>query len=199
MSEKNPDGFMGSPDGEIEAAAVAAGVPSICPAINDGADTEGEQDAFADNAEDVATEETRRKIELFAWADGALGLSEAELELELEDAVKHFNLTRGALKQIIKARRADKSKAEAKRSAAAPSLTTVRTTSNTTPPTSRFQIAAYLLGSSMIMDAHFGRRFAGRGSTLKLLPGMRAATTGVLISLLRTATGGRESSQSLMP
>ena len=51
---------------------------------------------------------------MFAWADGALGLSEAELELELEDAVKHFNMTRGALKQIIKARRADKSKAEAK-------------------------------------------------------------------------------------
>jgi hypothetical protein len=58
MSAKNPDGFMGSPDGEIEAAAVAAGVPSICPAINDGADAEGEQDAFADNAEDVATEES---------------------------------------------------------------------------------------------------------------------------------------------
>ena len=40
MSATNPDGLMGSPDGEIEAAAVAAGVPSICPAIDDGAEAE---------------------------------------------------------------------------------------------------------------------------------------------------------------
>ena len=45
MSEKNPDGFMGSPDGEIEAAAVAAGVPSICPAIDDGAEAEARSSA----------------------------------------------------------------------------------------------------------------------------------------------------------
>ena len=96
MSAINPDGFMESPDGEIEAAAVAAGVPSICPAIDDGADAEGEQDAFAGNAEDVAADETRRKIELFAWADSVLGLNEADLELALEDAVKHFKMTRAS-------------------------------------------------------------------------------------------------------
>ena len=36
----NSDGLMGLPDGEIEAAAVLAGVPSICPAIDDGAEAE---------------------------------------------------------------------------------------------------------------------------------------------------------------
>ena len=41
----------------------------------------GEQDAFADNADDIAADETRRKIELFAWADSVLGLNEADLEL----------------------------------------------------------------------------------------------------------------------
>ena len=111
---------MGSPDGEIEAAAVAAGVPSICPAIDDGADAEGEQDAFADNAEEVAAEETRRKIELFAWADSVLGLNEADLELELDDAVKDFKMTRASLKRIIAARRSEKAKAKAGRSRAEP-------------------------------------------------------------------------------
>ena len=53
------DGPMESPDGEVEAAAVAAGVPSICPANDDDAETE--QDAFAGSAEDVAAEETRRE------------------------------------------------------------------------------------------------------------------------------------------
>ena len=110
---------MEPPDGEIEAAAVLAGVPSICPANDDGAEAESgeataEQDAFAGSAEEVAAEETRRKIELFDWADSVLELNEADLELALEDAVKHFNMTRGRLKQIIKARRADKSKAEAR-------------------------------------------------------------------------------------
>ena len=86
------DGPMGSTDGEVEDAAVAAGVPSICPANDD--DVDAEQDAFAGNAEDVAAEETRRKIELFAWADSVLGLNEADLELALEDAVKRFKRTR---------------------------------------------------------------------------------------------------------
>jgi len=67
------DGPMESPDGEMEAPPVAAGVPSICPAIDDGADAE--RDAFAGSAEDVAAEETRRKIDLFAWADSVLGLN----------------------------------------------------------------------------------------------------------------------------
>ena len=40
MLAKNSDGFMGLPDGEIEAAAVLAGVPSICPA-DDEAPTRG--------------------------------------------------------------------------------------------------------------------------------------------------------------
>ena len=40
MSAMNPDGLMESPDGEIEAAAVAAGVPSICPANDDDAEAE---------------------------------------------------------------------------------------------------------------------------------------------------------------
>ena len=62
----NSDGLMGLPDGEIEAAAVLAGVPSICPANDDDAEVNSseanaEQDAFAGSAEDVAAEETRRK------------------------------------------------------------------------------------------------------------------------------------------
>jgi hypothetical protein len=77
------DGPVGSTDGELEGAAGAAAVPSICPANDDDADAE--QDAFTGSAEDVAAEETRRKIELFAWADGVLGLNEADLELALED------------------------------------------------------------------------------------------------------------------
>ncbi len=42
------DGPMESSDGEVEAAAVAAGVPSICPANDEDAETE--QDAFAGSA-----------------------------------------------------------------------------------------------------------------------------------------------------
>ena len=117
MSATTSDGRMGSPDGEIE-AAVASAVPSICPTIDSADDESGErsdeQDPFAGGAEDIAANETRRKIELFTWADGVLGLNDADLELALEDAVKHFNMTRRALKQIIKARRADKAKAEAR-------------------------------------------------------------------------------------
>ena len=73
-----------------------------------------EHDAFAGSGEEVGAEETRRKIELFDWVDSVLELNEADLELALEDTVKHFNMTRGRLKQILKARRADKSKAEAR-------------------------------------------------------------------------------------
>ena len=53
-------------------------------------------------------------MELFTWVEGALGLSEADLELALEDAVKRFKRKRGALKRIIEARRSEKSKAKAK-------------------------------------------------------------------------------------
>src|SRR5664280_228004 len=123
MSETTPSGTVGSPDGEKEAATGAAGVPSICPAIDDGAEAErsestAESDAFAGSAEDVAAEETRRKIELFAWADSVLRLNETDLELELDDAVKHFKMTRASLKRIIAARRSENAKAKAGRSRA---------------------------------------------------------------------------------
>ena len=119
MSATNPDGLMGSPDGEIEAAAAAAGAPSICPAIDNGAEAESgeataEPDAFAGNAEDIAADETRRKIELFAWADSVLELNEADLELALDGAAKHFKMTRASLKRIITARRSEKFKAKTK-------------------------------------------------------------------------------------
>ena len=92
MSERTFDGATGSSDGEME---VAANVPSVCPANGDRPEAESgersdEQDLFAGSAEDVATDESRRKIELFAWADNMLGLSGADLELALDDAVKRF-------------------------------------------------------------------------------------------------------------
>jgi hypothetical protein len=73
MSERT-FGATGSSDGEME---VAANVPSVCPANGDGTEANGgersdEQDPFAGSAEDVAAEETRRKVELFAWADSVL-------------------------------------------------------------------------------------------------------------------------------
>ena len=68
------------------------------------------ENPFADNAEDIAADETRDKIELFAWADGVLGLSEAELELEIDRAAKRFQLTKDALRRIVKARRNDRKK-----------------------------------------------------------------------------------------
>jgi len=116
MSATPSDGPMQPPDGEKEAATAGAAVPSTCPAVDDDAEAESgdEQDPFAGGAEDIAAEETRRKIELFAWADGALELNETDLELALDDAVKRFNLTRGKLKRIIAARRSEKSKAKAK-------------------------------------------------------------------------------------
>ncbi len=125
MSGTAHEGAMESPDGEIEAAAVLAGVPSICPANDNDAEANGseanaEQDAFAGNAEDVAAEETREKIELFDWADSVLGLNGADLELAFEDAVKRFKRTRAFLKRIIAARRSEKAKAKAGRGHAEP-------------------------------------------------------------------------------
>ena len=116
MSETTANGTMGSPDGEKEATTGAAGVPSICPAIDDGA----EQDAFAGSAEEVAAEETRQKSELFAWADRVLRLNETDLELELDAAAKIFKMTRASLKRIIAARRSENAKAKAGRSRAEP-------------------------------------------------------------------------------
>ena len=119
------DDRMEPPDGETEAAAAA--VPAIWRENNPSAEAERgecaeEQDPFAGGAEDIAADETRRKIELFAWADGVLGLSQAELELALQNAVKRFNKTRGQLKHIIKACRSEKlkDKAQAGRSSAEP-------------------------------------------------------------------------------
>ena len=67
MSEKTPDGAMGSSDGKIEAGAVAAGVPSICPAIDEGTEADsgersGEQDPFAGGAEEIAADEAKDRI-----------------------------------------------------------------------------------------------------------------------------------------
>jgi hypothetical protein len=122
---------------------------------NEGA---AESDAFAGSAEELAAKETRRKVELFEWADSVLGLNEIELELALDAAVKRFGMSRTALKRIVAACRSEK------RSAAAQSPRTTRTTLNTIPPTSRFQIAAYMRRSSMTMAIHFGTGFARRGS-----------------------------------
>ena len=117
MSTPTSDGRTGPPDGEARAAAAAA--PAIWQENNNraGAESGGPsdgQDPFADNAEDIAAEETRRKSELFAWADSVLELNEADLELALDAAVKHFKMNRARLKRIIAARRSDKSKAKAK-------------------------------------------------------------------------------------
>jgi|SRR5450432_4013916 transcriptional regulator with XRE-family HTH domain len=81
--------------------------PNIVPVFCADADSTDE-DPFAESAEDVAAEETRDKVLLFAWADSVLGLSEAELELELDRATKRFNHPKALLRRIIKARRNDK-------------------------------------------------------------------------------------------
>ena len=73
-------------------------------------------DPFGSSAEDISAEETREKVALFEWADQALGLGEAELELKLDEAAKRFKRTRGTLKQLIKARRSDKKRREEARS-----------------------------------------------------------------------------------
>jgi hypothetical protein len=86
MSKAASDGFRESPDS------------------NEGA---GESDPFTGNAEDHAAEETRRRIELVEWVDSVLGLNGTELELALDDAVKRFGKSRGALKRVIRARRSE--------------------------------------------------------------------------------------------
>jgi hypothetical protein len=125
MSKAESDGFRESPDGGLEEEAVNHKVEaaSILPTIDGSAEAESnegaaESDPFAGSAEDHAAKETRRKIELFEWADSVLGLNETELELALDEAVKRFGMPRGALKRIIAARR--KAKAEEERSRAEP-------------------------------------------------------------------------------
>ena len=121
MSKDTSDGSMEPPDSGSEEEAVNHEVEtaSILPAIDGSAEAESnegaaESDPFAGSAEDLAAKETRRKIELFEWADSVLGLNETELELALDDAVKRFGMSRRALKRIIRARRSEKSKAKAK-------------------------------------------------------------------------------------
>ena len=121
MSEKESDRSMESPDSGLEEQAVNHEVEatSILPTIDGSAEAESNEDAaesdpFAGSAEDHAANETRRKIELFEWADSVLDLTETELELALDEAVKRFKMHRGALKRIIAARRSEKSKAKAK-------------------------------------------------------------------------------------
>jgi len=84
--------------------------PRLVPAICADADSTDE-DPFAESAEDVAADETRDKVALFAWADRVLGLSDAEFELELDQASKRFKRTKEALRRIVKARRSDRKKA----------------------------------------------------------------------------------------
>ena len=75
-----------------------------------GGTDKASENPFADNAEDIAAEETRDKTELFTWADSVLGLSEAELELQIDQAAKRFQLTKDALRRIVKARKSDRKK-----------------------------------------------------------------------------------------
>jgi putative DNA primase/helicase len=84
--------------------------PNIVPVICADADSTDE-DPFAESAEDVSADETREKAMLFAWADSVLGLSDAEFELELDQASKRFKRTKEALRRIVKARRNDRKKA----------------------------------------------------------------------------------------
>jgi putative DNA primase/helicase len=121
MSETTPDGFSEPPNGglEEEAATSEVAAPPISPAIDGDAEAEiseppAESDPFAGNADDVAAEETRLKVELLGWADSVLGLDEAEMELALENATKRFKRSRASLKRVLAARRREKSKAQAK-------------------------------------------------------------------------------------
>jgi len=112
MSKAASDGFRETPDSGLEEEAVNHDSDGSAEAkSNEGAT---ESDPFAGSAEDLAAKETRRKIELFEWADSVLGRNETELELALDDAVKRFGMQRRALKRIIAARRAEKLKAKAK-------------------------------------------------------------------------------------
>src|SRR5215204_5665475 len=72
----------------------------------------GDDDPFGGSAEEIAAEETRHKVKLFAWADGVLDLSAAELELELDRAAKQFKMSKATLKALVKARRNEKTKRE---------------------------------------------------------------------------------------
>jgi putative DNA primase/helicase len=58
--------------------------------------------------EEVSSDDTRRKLELLAWAEGALKLSEADLEFELTEAAARFAMTKTDLRRIINAHRKDK-------------------------------------------------------------------------------------------
>jgi uncharacterized protein (DUF927 family) len=119
MSNAESDGFRESPGNHgVEATSIL--VPVDGNAEAGGEEGAAESDPFEGNAEDHAAEETRRKIELFEWADSVLGLDEAELELALDDAVKHFKKSRKVLTRIIAARRSEKAKAKAERNRAEP-------------------------------------------------------------------------------
>src|SRR5262245_26013177 len=106
MSEKASDRSMESPDGGLLAIDGSA--------ENERKEGADEPDPFANSAEDHAAKETRRKIELFEWAESVLDLNETELELALDDAAKRFGMHRRALKRLIAARRSEKSKAKAR-------------------------------------------------------------------------------------
>jgi putative DNA primase/helicase len=111
MSKAESDGFSEAPvTPEVEAAPTAIDGSAEAES-NEGASA---TDPFAGCAEDHAEKETRRKIELFEWADGVRDRNETELELALDDAAKRFGMQRRALRRIIAARRSEKSKANAK-------------------------------------------------------------------------------------
>src|SRR4051812_10526531 len=80
------------------------------PMVPGAGEIAGDPDPFAGCADNVAADESREKAELFGWADSVLDLSESELELALEAAMKRFGRARGALCQIIRARPNDKKK-----------------------------------------------------------------------------------------
>lgn len=82
--------------------------PNVVPAIS--AASPAEEDPFAETAEDVAADETRDKVLLFTWADSVLGLSDAEFELDLDQASKIFKRPKEALRRIVKGRRNDRKK-----------------------------------------------------------------------------------------
>jgi putative DNA primase/helicase len=122
MSKAESDGFRELPGTGLEEEPVNHGVQatSILATIDGSGDAESnegatESDPFVGNAQDHAAEETRRKFELFEWADSVADLDEVERELALDEAVKRFGMRRGALKRIIAARRSEKEKAKRKR------------------------------------------------------------------------------------
>jgi putative DNA primase/helicase len=96
-----------SQDATARRAGTASEAPATLPAVIESLENE-EPDPFAANAEEVAAKETREKIELFAWADGVLDLTGADLELALEIASKRFVRDRAWLLRIIKNRKDDR-------------------------------------------------------------------------------------------